>query len=515
MLQAEKGSNVKLTIVVCFLSFLLLFGCGGGSTSGGNNGGSGSSNSSNSSSSTVTSINVTCNPPTIATNQTSTCAANVVGTGNYNKAVNWSATGGSISSTGIFTPVVPTPGQSTVIATSVQTSSVTGQAIITIVPSTPAPTASVQGMWEFTWQDTTQPGNTFVLEINLNQDSNGNVTTPLNELDTTGNTYQSQVLYVGSSASNPAYLFLNSPCYTSPLPPSDWVNGGLECGFNYSQESTGSAFLASDYLGMSNFFNLTGSLINNTNFSFETTPGASWQGVVIKGVGTLSSDQNTITGSLTVESSVLSAGNLLSNFTATKVSSVNNLCSTCSKWVISDLNEYPSAGGIAYWEFSPPASSNPPNPAIGSYECDLFSISQGTLDSNHSTAATLDGCNMMFAPGQAAAMSPTTWGMNQVGRFVSYTPLSNTFNFATNFNLYGSNIPTVSPITGYVCSTGSLCPQLSWALINSAPGATPNGPPDYSSNVYMWLGLRSNVIPGSGFELFNGWGVSGPLFIMQ
>jgi len=53
---------------------------------------------------TITSITVAASPTSINTGQTSQCSATVVGTGSYSTAVTWTATGGTITSTGLFTP---------------------------------------------------------------------------------------------------------------------------------------------------------------------------------------------------------------------------------------------------------------------------------------------------------------------------------------------------------------------------------------------------------------------------
>jgi hypothetical protein len=55
----------------------------------------------------------------------------VSGTGSYNSSVNWTATGGTITSSGLFTSGQNT-GSASVVATSVQDSSVTGVAAITV-----------------------------------------------------------------------------------------------------------------------------------------------------------------------------------------------------------------------------------------------------------------------------------------------------------------------------------------------------------------------------------------------
>jgi hypothetical protein len=53
---------------------------------------------------TITAVNVTASPASITTGQTSTCSATVSGTGTYSNAVTWTATGGTITSGGVFTP---------------------------------------------------------------------------------------------------------------------------------------------------------------------------------------------------------------------------------------------------------------------------------------------------------------------------------------------------------------------------------------------------------------------------
>jgi hypothetical protein len=81
---------------------------------------------------TVTGITVTANPSSISSSQTTTCVASVSGTGAYSKNVTWSATGGTITSGGVFTPSVV--GAGACIATSTQSgyTNVSGQAAINI-----------------------------------------------------------------------------------------------------------------------------------------------------------------------------------------------------------------------------------------------------------------------------------------------------------------------------------------------------------------------------------------------
>lgn len=66
---------------------------------------------------TITSVAVVCNPASILTTGTSSCSVTVHGTGNYNPAVTWTATNGTITSAGVFTPSAA--GNATITATSV------------------------------------------------------------------------------------------------------------------------------------------------------------------------------------------------------------------------------------------------------------------------------------------------------------------------------------------------------------------------------------------------------------
>ncbi|HZD46067.1 MAG TPA: alkaline phosphatase family protein, partial [Acidobacteriaceae bacterium] len=83
------------------------------------------------SSSTITSVSVACNPATVSVNATSQCNATVKGSGNFGSAVTWSASLGSINSTGLFTAPAAA-GAATITATSVQDASKSGTASITV-----------------------------------------------------------------------------------------------------------------------------------------------------------------------------------------------------------------------------------------------------------------------------------------------------------------------------------------------------------------------------------------------
>ena len=89
---------------------------------------------------TITSVAVTCNPTTIAVSGSAQCAATVLGTGSFNGAVTWSATGGSITANGLFT--APATASSVIVtATSTQQTNITGTALITVQPTAPTITS--------------------------------------------------------------------------------------------------------------------------------------------------------------------------------------------------------------------------------------------------------------------------------------------------------------------------------------------------------------------------------------
>ena len=88
-----------------------------------------------SSSSTVTSVTVSCSPTTVTSGGTSQCTATVSGTGSFSTGVTWTASAGTISSTGLLTaPSVTTITSVTVTATSTQNTSVAGTASVTVNP---------------------------------------------------------------------------------------------------------------------------------------------------------------------------------------------------------------------------------------------------------------------------------------------------------------------------------------------------------------------------------------------
>jgi phospholipase C len=87
------------------------------------------------SSSTITSVSVACTPATVSINASSQCNATVKGSGNFSSAVTWSASLGSINSTGLFTAPAAA-GAATITATSKQDASKSGTATVTVQSQT-------------------------------------------------------------------------------------------------------------------------------------------------------------------------------------------------------------------------------------------------------------------------------------------------------------------------------------------------------------------------------------------
>ena len=67
-------------------SVLLMLACGGNAGNG----------------STITSVSVTCTPSTVQSGGTSQCSATVLGTGDFSSLVTWTASAGTITSTGAY-----------------------------------------------------------------------------------------------------------------------------------------------------------------------------------------------------------------------------------------------------------------------------------------------------------------------------------------------------------------------------------------------------------------------------
>ena len=115
----------RFGLILVAANVLWMAACGGG--------GGGSSNS------TITNVSVSCSPTTVPAGGTSQCSATVSGTGNFSPNVTWSASAGTIDSSGLFTaPVVMSTLAVTVTATSTQDTSKSGTATVTVNPSTTA-----------------------------------------------------------------------------------------------------------------------------------------------------------------------------------------------------------------------------------------------------------------------------------------------------------------------------------------------------------------------------------------
>ena len=116
-MRLTSGNGVRL---ISISLVLLGTGCGGG-----NNGSSSVGNP------TITSVSVSCSPPSIQVNQTSMCSATVTGTGAFDASVAWSVDTGSIDKSGNYTAPA-TPSTATVKATSNQDSTKSGTATIAV-----------------------------------------------------------------------------------------------------------------------------------------------------------------------------------------------------------------------------------------------------------------------------------------------------------------------------------------------------------------------------------------------
>jgi acid phosphatase len=88
--------------------------------------------------SSITAVSASCTPATIGPGGTSQCTAAVQGTGNYSSAVNWSASAGAISASGLFTAPA-SAATVTITATSVQNTSKSGTASVTVKAPSPPP----------------------------------------------------------------------------------------------------------------------------------------------------------------------------------------------------------------------------------------------------------------------------------------------------------------------------------------------------------------------------------------
>jgi Protein of unknown function (DUF3443) len=91
---------------------------------------------SNGGGSSIISVTASCSPSTIQFGESSQCSATITGTGNFSSAISWSASAGSISTSGLFT--APAAGNAsllvTITATSRQDTSKFGTTAVTVNP---------------------------------------------------------------------------------------------------------------------------------------------------------------------------------------------------------------------------------------------------------------------------------------------------------------------------------------------------------------------------------------------
>ncbi len=143
----------KLGVLLATGSVALMVACGGGSSN--------SNNNNNNPTTTITSVTASCSPSTVQSGQTSQCSATVMGTGNFASTVTWSASAGQISSAGLLTaPIVSSPTNVTVTATSTQDTSKSGTATVTVNP-----TQSANNVAPITVDDGPDPQNVAVANV--------------------------------------------------------------------------------------------------------------------------------------------------------------------------------------------------------------------------------------------------------------------------------------------------------------------------------------------------------------
>ncbi len=128
------------------LLFFALIGCGGGASTG---------NNQPAPASTILSVAPACTPSSIAVSATSQCTAIVKGSGTYSSAVTWSASNGTVNTSGVFTAPA-SAGNVTVTATSTQDATKSGTATITVQ----APSSTITSVQAVCNPSTVNPGAT-------------------------------------------------------------------------------------------------------------------------------------------------------------------------------------------------------------------------------------------------------------------------------------------------------------------------------------------------------------------
>jgi len=124
------GAGMRVLLVVAAGAMATAVGCGGGSPN----------QTTSSAQPTITSVAATCAPATVTVLGASQCSAVVQGTGSYSSAVTWSASAGTITSSGgLAAPA--SAGAVTVTATSSEDTSKSGTATVTVQAAAPAITS--------------------------------------------------------------------------------------------------------------------------------------------------------------------------------------------------------------------------------------------------------------------------------------------------------------------------------------------------------------------------------------
>ena len=128
--SGEKRRNLRSETLKHSLAFALS-ACLGVAAVAGCGGGGGSVSQPPPVSPTISSVSVVCSPATVVVGAISQCNATVQGTGSYSSAVTWSATGGTINSSGVYT-APSSAGNVTVTATSTQDAAKHGAGSVTV-----------------------------------------------------------------------------------------------------------------------------------------------------------------------------------------------------------------------------------------------------------------------------------------------------------------------------------------------------------------------------------------------
>jgi phosphatidylinositol-3-phosphatase len=125
--ERRIGAQTQLPYELVVWLVVVLASCGGG----------GGASQTSPPSSSIASVATLCTPSTVAMKATSQCNATIQGTGSFGSAVAWSASAGTINAGGLLTAPA-TPGSVSVTATSVQDTTKSGTASVTVqsAPST-------------------------------------------------------------------------------------------------------------------------------------------------------------------------------------------------------------------------------------------------------------------------------------------------------------------------------------------------------------------------------------------